>query len=74
MSTKANAPIDIARTVVESLPKDNITFSILHNYAGRRHVFGYIYGDKLYGCIVINRYEGSSQIIDVNNGEYILRG
>lgn len=74
MRTNTNTAIGIAQTVVESLPKDNITFSIIHDYAGRRHVFGYIYGAKLYGCILINRYEGFSEIVDIKNGEYTLRG
>ena len=46
-------PLGVAKEVINALPDKNITFRMLHQYAGRRECYGYLQEGKMYGQITI---------------------
>ena len=70
--TSQSDTIQIAKDVVASLPNE-CTFSVIHKYAGERFVYGYVYGAKTYGSLTIQRYQGTTVTVDLENGVYTAR-
>ena len=71
-TTKSTA-VGIAEDVVNALPFGDGTFVVRHKYAGERLVYGFVYGGKLFGSITIQRFEGTTQTVDMNNNVYTER-
>lgn len=70
--TSKDDNIQIAKDVIANTTQD-CSFSVIHKYAGERHVYGYIYGGKTYGSLTIQKYQGQSIVVDIQNGEYSIR-
>ena len=71
--TSKDDNIQIARDVVTAMPFDEGQFFVQHKYAGQRLAYGYIYGEKKYGSITIQRYQGSNVVVDLEAGVYTIR-
>ena len=68
-------PTDIAKFVVDSLPKiEPLIFDVLFLHDGTHFASGYVYADKRYGMINI-QILGSSKIsiVYLENGKYIQK-
>ena len=68
-------PTDIAKFVVDSLPKiEPLIFDVLFLQDGTHFASGYVYGNKTYGMINI-QILGSSKIsiVYLENGKYIQK-
>ena len=65
--------VEVARDVVNSLTLSHCTFSCIHEYQGRRFVYGYVYSNKMYGTVNIQSFEGWGVTYDIVNGVYTQR-
>ena len=68
-------PTDIAKFVVDSLPKiEPLIFDVLFLHDGTHFASGYVYANKTYGMINI-QILGSSKIsiVYLENGKYIQK-
>lgn len=67
-------PIGVAKEVVKTLTDDACIFMFAHNQSGLRLVYGYVYSYRRYGVVYVEQFSMSTVRVDINNGEYILRG
>ena len=70
--TSSSDYVEIAKDVINNM-SDNCTFSVIHKYSGQRYVHGYIYGGYQFGTVIIQKYEGYTATVDINNGVYTVR-
>lgn len=70
--TSSSDYIKIAKDVIDKM-SDDCSFSVIHKYSGQRYVHGYIYGSKNFGTVIVQKYEGYTATVDINNGVYTIR-